>query len=60
MDKLIGGFDLSIQFKTILKNLPPLSCAPYVDMEMLTKEILDYEYLIAAQWENIVKLGKRA
>ena len=60
VDKLSDDFDLLIQFKIILKNLPPLSYAQYIELEVLTKEMLDYEYLIATKWANVVKFTKKA
>lgn len=44
MDKLNNDFDLLIQFKIILKSLPPLSYSKYIELEVLMKEMLAYEY----------------
>lgn len=44
VDKLRDDFDLLSQFKMIVKSLPPLSYTQYIELEVLTKEMVTYEY----------------
>lgn len=60
VEKLGDDFDLLIWLKMILKILPPLSYAQYIDLEVLTKEMLANAYPATTQWENIIKFGKKA
>ena len=53
------GFELLIQFKMLVKNIPPLSYSQHNEMEVLTKEMVMYEYPLTTQWVNIVKFRKK-
>lgn len=59
VDMLTDDFELLFQFRSILENLPPLSYSQYVEMEVITKEMLDYEYPTTTQCENIFKFEKK-
>ena len=57
VDKLKDDFYLLCKFRMIVKNFPPPSYSKHNDMEVLTKEMVTYEYHIEIHWEKIVKLG---
>ena len=40
--------------------MPPLSYAQYIEIEVLTNEMLSYEIPTETQWEIIIKIGKKA
>ena len=59
MDKLNDDFEILFNFKIIVKNLPPLSYSQYNELEVLTKQMVAYEYPTTSQWEKIIKFGKK-
>ena len=42
VNKLIDDFEILSQFSTIKAQLPPISYASCIDLEVLIKEIMDY------------------
>jgi hypothetical protein len=58
VDKLSTYFEILNQFKTIKLGLPVMSYATCIDLEILMKEMTDYEILFKLQWKEIVRLRK--
>lgn len=44
IDKLSDDFNLLDIFREVLKDLPPISYVQCIELEVLTKEMLAYEY----------------
>ena len=59
VDKLNDDFEILIYFKMLVKSLPPLSYPQHNEMEVLTKEMVAYEFASTSQWVKIVKFGKK-
>jgi hypothetical protein len=58
VDKLITYFKTLNNFKTIKLGLPVMSYATCIDLEILMKEMTDYEIHSKLQWKEIVGLVK--
>jgi len=46
------------QFKTVKNKLPTMSYTTCIDLEIIIKEIMDYNIHSDSQWKEIVRLGK--
>jgi hypothetical protein len=58
VEHLIIDFDIPNQFKTIKIGLPVMSYDSCIDMEILIKEMIDYDIPFDLQWKEIVRMGK--
>jgi hypothetical protein len=58
VEHLTTDFDIMNQFKTVKLGLPVMSYASYIDLEILIKEMIDYDIPYDLQWKEIVQLGK--
>lgn len=58
VDKLSIDFEILNQFKTVKLGLPVMSYATCIDLEILMKEMIDYEIHSELQWKETVRLGK--
>jgi hypothetical protein len=56
--KLSTNFEILNQFKKIKLGLPVMSYATCIDLEILMKEMKDYEIPYELQWKEIVRLSK--
>ena len=59
MDKLTEDFDILIEFRIILKNIPPPSYSYGIEIYVMMREMVTYEYPMASIWSNIAKFGKK-
>jgi hypothetical protein len=57
VDKLSTYFEILNQFKKIKLCLPLMSYATCIDLEVLMKEMKDYEIPSKLQWKEIDRLG---
>ena len=51
-------FEILNQFKKVKIGLPTMSYATCIDLDILIKEMMDYEIPSDSQWKEIVWLGK--
>jgi hypothetical protein len=51
-------FEILNQFKIVKIGLSIMSYATCIDLEILIKDIMDYEIPYDSQWKEIVQLGK--
>ena len=58
VEYLIIDFEILNQFKTMKIGLPVMTYASCIDLEILIKEMLDYNIPSDLQWKDIVQLGK--
>ena len=59
VEKLSEDFDLLAEFKLIQKCLQPTSYTQSVELEVMAREMMVYEYPMANQWALIDKFGAR-
>jgi hypothetical protein len=55
---LINDFKVLSQFRTIRSCLPTILYASCIELEILVKEMVDYDIPFESQWKEIVILGK--
>jgi hypothetical protein len=58
VEYLATDFEILNQFKTVKIGLPTMTYATCIDLEILIKEMMDYEIPSDSQWKEIVRLGK--
>ena len=58
VEYLATNFEILNRFKTVKTELPTMSYATCIDLEILIKEMMDYEIPSESQWKEIVRLGK--
>jgi hypothetical protein len=58
VEYLATDFEILNQFKTVKIGLPTMSYATCIDLEILIKEMMDYEIPSDSQWKEIVRLGR--
>jgi cobalamin biosynthesis Co2+ chelatase CbiK len=58
VENLITDFEILNQFKKVKIGLPVMTYASYIDLEILIKELMDYDIPSNLQWKEIVRLGK--
>jgi FtsZ-binding cell division protein ZapB len=58
VDKLMNDFEVLSQFRTIRSGLPTILYASCIELEILVKEMVDYDIPSESQWKEIVRLGK--
>jgi hypothetical protein len=58
VEHLIIDFEILNQFKVVKLGLLVMSYASCIDLEILIKEMLDYDIPSDLQWKEIVWLGK--
>ena len=58
VNKLIDDFKILSQFRIIKEQIPPISYASCIDLEVLIKETMDYHILVEKQWEVVERLGR--
>ena len=51
VQRLSDDFEILIQFREIKIGLPPISYTSFIELEVLIKEMLDYEVLSQNQWK---------
>ena len=57
VERLSKDFEILIQFKEIKIGLPSISYTPSIDLEVLIKKMLDYEFASQSQWKEVYRLG---
>jgi len=57
-DKLSDDFRILHQFRNLREFLPPMSYTQCIELEILLKEMSDYEMLTEDQWRQIERLGR--
>jgi hypothetical protein len=55
---LITYFEILNQFKTVNIGLPVMMYASFIDLEILIKEMMDYNIPFDLKWKEILQLGK--
>jgi hypothetical protein len=58
VEHLLIDFKILKQFKTMNIGLPFMKYSSYIDLEILIKEMMDYDTPSDLQWKEIVRLGK--
>ena len=58
VEYLITNFEILNQFKIVNIGLPTMNYASCIDLEILIKEMMDYEIPSDLQWKEIVQLGR--
>jgi hypothetical protein len=58
VEYLITDFEILNQFKTVNIGLPIMMYASCIDLEILIKEMMDYDIPFELQWKEIVQLGR--
>jgi hypothetical protein len=58
VEYLATDFEILNKFKTVKVSMPTMSYATCIDLEILIKEMMDYEIPSDPQWKEIVWLGK--
>jgi len=58
VEYLITNFEILNKFKNVKIGLPTMTYATCIYLEILIKEIMDYEIPSYLQWKDIVRLGK--
>jgi hypothetical protein len=58
VEHLITYFEILNQFKIVKIGLPVMTYASCIDLEILIKEMMDYDIPSDLQWKEIVWLGK--
>jgi hypothetical protein len=58
VEHLITDFEILNQFKAVKIGLPVMTYASCIDLEILIKEMIDYDIPSDLQWKEIVRLGK--
>ena len=59
MDKLSNNFDLLTNLKIILKNRHPPSYSQYIELDVLSREMMDYACPTRVEWRSIYKYGNK-
>jgi hypothetical protein len=58
VENLATNFEILNKFKTVKVNIPAMSYATCIDLEILIKEMMDYGIPSDPQWKEIMWLGK--
>jgi hypothetical protein len=58
VEYLAIDFEILNQFKTMKIGLPTMSYTTCIDLDILIKEMMDYDIPSDSQWMEIVRLGK--
>jgi hypothetical protein len=58
VEYLAVDFEILNQFKTMKIRFPTMSYATCIDLQILIKEMMDYEISYDSQCKKIVQLGK--
>ena len=58
VEYLATDVEILNQFKTMKIGLPTMSSTTYIDLDILIKDMMDYEIPSDSQWKEIVRLGK--
>jgi hypothetical protein len=58
VEHLAIDFEILNKFKMVKVNVPTMSYATCIDLEILIKEMMDYEIPSDGQWKELVWLGK--
>jgi hypothetical protein len=58
MEYLTTDFQILNKFKIVKIGLPTMTYATFIDLEILIKEMMDYDIPSDMQWKEIVRLGK--
>jgi FtsZ-binding cell division protein ZapB len=58
VEHLATDFEILNKFKIVKVSVPIMSYATCIDLEILIKEMMDYEIPSDAQWKELVWLGK--
>jgi hypothetical protein len=58
VEHLAYDFEILNKFKTMKVNVLIMSYATCIDLEILIKEMMDYEIPSDVQWKELVRLGK--
>jgi hypothetical protein len=58
VEHMITNFEILNQFKAVKIRLPLMSYDSCIDLDIMIKEMIDYDILSDLQWKDIVRLGK--
>jgi hypothetical protein len=59
VEYLATNFEILNKFKIVKVGMPTMSYATCIDLEILIKDIMDYEIPSYSQWKEIVQPGKK-
>lgn len=58
VDKLTEDFEILSEFREIKTGLPPISYKSCIELEVLIKEMMDYDIPSQVWWKEVERLGK--
>ena len=58
VEHLITNLEIMNQFKGVKLGLPVMSYASCIDLEILIKEMMDYDIPSNLKWKEIIQIGK--
>ena len=58
INKFSNDFEILDIFKVLIHNIPPLSYASCIELEVLLKEMSDYVVPTDDQWKQVERLGR--
>ena len=58
VEHMIIDFEILNQFKIVKIGLPVMTYPSCIDLDILIKEMMDYDIPSNLQWKEIVQLGK--
>ena len=58
VEHMITDFEILNHFKIVKLGLPFMSYASWIDLDILIKEMIDYDIPFDLQWKEIVRMGK--
>jgi hypothetical protein len=59
VEYLTTDFEILNQFKILKIELPTMTYATCINLEIFIKEMMDYDIPSKLQWKEIVRLGKK-
>ena len=57
VNKLFDGFELFLLFRRIKSNIPSVTHGPLIELDVLTKEMIDLEIPLDIEWKEIERVG---
>jgi hypothetical protein len=58
VEHIATDFEILNKFKTVKVSVLTMSYVTCIELEILIKEMMDYEIPYDAQWKQLVRLGK--
>ena len=58
MNKLFDDFELVLLFRRIKANIPLVTHGPLIELDSLTKEVIDMDIRLDHEWKDIERVGR--